>query len=979
MPQVHRFGLLEVRPTERQVLRAGQPVALDSRAFDLLWRLVEHRDRVVPRAELLNLPGGASDEDALVLQISALRRALGSLAIATVEDRGYRFTLAAGDADHEPAAASPPVFTYLFTDIEDSTRLWEQQAVAMRPVLAEHDAQCRQVVARHDGIVIKTTGDGVHAAFTEARAALAAAIELQGALSSLTVADGQPLRVRMGLHAGSDEHRDGDFFGPAVNRAVRVMDAAHGGQILLSHAVVVQIGDALPPQTQVRELGLVRLRDLASSERIFQVEHPELRREFPALRSLEVTPNNLPQQLNSFVGRKHEMAEVAELLSQQRLVTLLAMGGIGKSRLAVQLGAHLLDSFPDGVWLIELASVTDPSAVPQALASVIGVREEPGASLTETLLRYLGERQLLVLLDNCEHLVDACAQLTKTLLQGTTGVKVLATSRDPLNIAGEMSYPLRPLAIPAAGEARPDELMRHESVRLFFERAQAVQPLFRLEGENAAPVAEICSRLDGIPLALELAAARVRVLTPQAIAGRLDQRFKLLVAGDRTVLPRQRTLRALIDWSYDLLTPRERTLFARLSVFAGGCTLEAAEAVGGGGEIEAGEVLDLLTSLVDKSLVTIDVESGRYRMLDTVRHYAAERLASTDDERATRERHLAYFAAIVEQARPQLFGAEQARFLALLDAERENTLSAHAWCEFSPKGAALDLQLVFCLSPYWANRGLLVMGLRMAQEALGRPGAEARNLARCRGLSDAGLICYYLGRYEEARDLLDESLSIASEFGHEARLVVVLQSLSVVEFALGESQQAIVHGEEAVKLVRATDVRNLPPALSNLALFHRAQGAYAAALQLYDEALAVARTCGNHEVTAIVLLNQAMTLIAQDRGDAAKPLLEEALAIEGTTGSLVVGQSLMEVCSGLAAARGDWDICALLYGAAEAQAARSGFRRDPADAKFLTGAIRRSREASDLSGPAEKEGRAMSYKDALRVVRSYLLLPAVVD
>ncbi|MFN8737605.1 MAG: adenylate/guanylate cyclase domain-containing protein, partial [Betaproteobacteria bacterium] len=335
MPQALRFGLLEIRPAERQLLRAGQPVALDSRAFDLLWRLVEHRDRVVPRSELLNLPGAAGDEDALVLQISALRRALGSLAIATVEDRGYRFTLAAGDADVEPAAASPPVFIYLFTDIEGSTRLWEQQAVAMRPVLAEHDAQCRQVVARHDGIVIKTTGDGVHAAFTEAGAALAAAIELQGALSSLTVADGQPLRVRMGLHAGSDEHRDGDFFGPAVNRAVRVMDAAHGGQILLSHAVVVQIGDALPPQTQVRELGLVRLRDLASSERIFQVEHPELRREFPALRSLEVTPNNLPQQLNSFVGRKHEMPEVAAQLSQQRLDTLLAMGGIGKSRLAV--------------------------------------------------------------------------------------------------------------------------------------------------------------------------------------------------------------------------------------------------------------------------------------------------------------------------------------------------------------------------------------------------------------------------------------------------------------------------------------------------------------------------------------------------------------------------------------------------------------------------------------------------------------------
>jgi len=450
--------------------------------------------------------------------------------------------------------------TFVFTDIEGSTRLWEREPEAMRSALAQHDAICRDAVGAWRGRIVKTTGDGIHAVFGEPLDALQAVLEMQLELARAPVA-GIELKVRAGLHLGPAERRDGDYYGPALNRAARIMAAAHGGQVLLSQTVADAVRARLPAPCALLDLGTARLRDLDAPEHLQQLLHPALRAAFPPLRALARTPSNLPQALNRFVGRERELAEARELLARSRLLTLLGMGGMGKSRLSLQLAATLLDEYPDGVWLVELAPLVDGARVPQVLAGVLGLAEERGRSLTETLLHWVRERRLLIVLDNCEHVLHACAELAKQLLQAAAGVRVLASSRDTLKIAGETVYPVPALSVPAPsdvdGRTSPAALLRHEGVQLFVERARAVQPAFALEAGNVAAVAAVCRTLDGIPLALELAAARVRTLSVQAISRRLVDRFALLKTDDRTVLPRQRTLRALIDWSHELLRSRE--------------------------------------------------------------------------------------------------------------------------------------------------------------------------------------------------------------------------------------------------------------------------------------------------------------------------------------------------------------------------------------------------------------------------------------
>lgn len=869
---------------------------------------------------------------------------------------------------------SEDAVTYLFSDVEGSTRLWECEPERIGPALARHDRLARQCVERHGGRVVKTTGDGMHAAFADPAGALAAALEIQLAVG--LPADGHlPLALRCGLHVGADQRRDGDFYGPAVNRAARVTHAAHGGQTLVTAAVAERVGGRLPPEASLLDLGLVRLRDLTQPQRLYQLVHPRLRREFPALRSLASTPNNLAQQLNSFVGRERELAEVKRLLRAHRLVTLLAMGGIGKSRLSVQLGAEVLDDYPDGVWLVELAPLAGDGAVAQAIASVLAVKEEGGGAIGDALLRFVRERRLLLILDNCEHLLDSCADLAKRLLQAAPGLTVLATTRDALQVAGEYCYHLPALSVPDARVgADPDALARHEAVRLFVDRAGAAQPAFRLTSANADAVAAICQQLDGIPLALELAAARTRALPVEAIAARLSDRFRLLTTQDRTVLPRQRTLRALIDWSYDLLSAPERLLFERLSVFAGGWTLEAAEAIGAGGAIDRAEVVDLLARLVEKSLVAIDVESGRYRMLDTVRHYAAERLACSGEEPATRERHLEHYAALVDAARPHLLGPDQGRWMAKLDQDWDNILAAHAACEFSPTGAEHDLMLVAALKFYWLNRGLLGLGLRITIEALARPGAERHRAARCRGLTDAGQICYFMGRYGQARDYLSESLECARAIDQPQRLLAALHTLSMVEAALGATASGLRHGDEAVTLARALgNRRSYAGVINTRGQLLRIEGDLRGARAQYEEAVAVALELGDHEVHAVALLNLAM--VAIDGGDEreATRLLGEVLAIVDRTGSRSSGQSLLDVCAALAALRHDWAAAARFFGAAEALAERTALRRDPADQRFVERRLAPARAALGAAhGDYDACGRALDYEAAIAAARAFL-------
>jgi predicted ATPase/class 3 adenylate cyclase len=870
----------------------------------------------------------------------------------------------------------PAVTTYLFTDIEGSTRLWETEPDKMRPALARHDAIVRTCVEGNRGTVVKMSGDGVHAVFADPLDAVRATLELQRTLVELEPTERVALQVRCGMHAGVDERRDNDFFGSGVNRAARIMSVAHGGQVLLSQAVAALVGDRLPDGISLRDLGSVRLRDLANPERVYQVVHPQLRQDFPALRSLEARPNNLPQQVSSFVGRERELAEAKKHLSETRLLTLLGIGGLGKTRLSLQVAAEVLDDYPDGVWFVDLAPMTDERLVPQAVASVLGVKEEAGRPVLEALVKYVSDRKLLLILDNCEHLLRACAKLSVQLLQSGPHLKILASSREHLHVKGEATYPVPPLSVPDPNaKITLEALTQFEAVRLFVERARAKQPGFQVTPTNAKTVADICQRLDGIPLAIELASAHVRALSVEEIAARLSDRFGLLTRGDRTALPRQQTLRASIDWSYDLLTDHERALLRCLSVFAGGWTLEAAEAIGTDRDVEKTDVLDLLTNLVDKSLVTLEAEDGRYRLLETVRQYAQQRLDESGNRNQACARHLMFYLTFAEKARPKLFGPDQGKWLKRLDLERENLLSAHVWCNSAEAGAKLGLKLVNFVMPYWFNRGLLGLGHRITVEAISRADAKERGLERCCGLFDAGQLCCFMGRYAEAQGYLEESLSIARELGDNGRIAMTLQPLGLACLGKADMITARKHLEEALELARKLgDKRELAGALNGLAQLHRVNGALDLCEPMYEQVLALARELDDRENIAISLLNLAMVAIARQSPKRARDILLDVIAIAEEIGSMRAGQSVLEVCAGLAVMRQEWEQAARLFGVAEAQTETTGIRRDPGDEAFLTPLIAEARKALDDGGfsAAETSGRAMSYHEAMMMAHNWL-------
>lgn len=869
---------------------------------------------------------------------------------------------------------NPAVTTFLFTDIEGSTRLWEEQPEQMRLALARHDVLARRAVESAHGMVVKTTGDGVHAAFGDPLDALVAVIELQRALAA-DASLGLALRVRCGLHVGVVERRDNDFFGSAVNRAARIMSVAHGGQVLLSQALATLVRDRLPSTTALRDLGLARLRDLAQPERIYQLVHPSLREAFPALRSLEAIPNNLPQQVTSFIGRERELGDVRELLRRARLVTVVGTGGLGKTRLSLQVAADALDDFPDGVWLVELAPLADPRLVPQTVASILGVKEEAGRSATESLVRHCSDRGLLLIFDNCEHLINACAELAAALLQSVPALKILASSRERLNIPGEATYSLPPFVAPDPRVKRTiAELAHSDAARLFIDRAIAVQPSFRVSESNAACIAEICHRLDGIPLAIELAAARVRAIGIETIAARLNDRFRLLTGGDRSALPRQRTLSALIDWSHELLSEPERVLFRRLAVFAGGFTLEAAEAVAADDVLAEADVLDVLARLVEKSLVVLDVGGARYHMLETVREYAAARMATAGDTRGVRNRHLLHYVELVERASPRFFGSEQGQWLARIDSERENLLAAHAWCADADDGVDFGLRLV-ALKFYWINRGLPGLGYRLGVEALARTRSGEASVLRCRALYSTGQMACYMGRYREGQVYLEESLAIARALGDLERVAAALQPLGMACLGQGNVAAARLHIEEALELAQKLgSAHDVASALNAMAQIHRMQDEVDAAVPLYEQVLQLARQTDDRETLAIGLLNLAMATIASHDDDRVAPMLLEALGIADEIGSKPTFQSVLEVSAGLAASRSDWQRAARIFGAAEAHADSTGLHRDPADEAFLRPLIAQSAEILGAApfATAEAAGRGLGYDDAMREVRGWL-------
>ena len=838
----------------------------------------------------------------------------------------------------------------------------------MQQAITAHDDVSRQLVREHGGEVVKMTGDGVHAVFSHPVDALRAAVALQIALADAAATGGIELRVRCGLHAGSDSRRGHDFYGTTVNRAARVMSAAHGGQILVSNAVAELVRSSLPDDFALHEIGAVRLRDLAQPEIVSQVLHPRLRRDFPALRSLASTPHNLPQSLTSFVGRDRELADVHALLSSTRLLTLLGIGGLGKSRLSLELAREVLDEYVDGVWFVELAPLADPQLVPQAVAQALGVKEDAGQSALQALQMFVRERRLLLVLDNCEHLAQACAELTRALLEAGAGVAILATSRERLNIRGECTYQLPPLAIPARDQAvDPENLADYAAVQLFVDRAQAVRHGFTPTRENAASIADICQRLDGIPLALELAAARVGTMSVDAIASRLSDRFRLLRQGDRTALPRQQTLRALIDWSYDLLDDEERVLFQTLSVFAGGFTLDAAEAVGGTATEE--DVTEVLSRLVDKSLVVHDASVDRYAMLETVRQYAEGLLNVEGHRYAARARHLEHYVAVAEAARAELTGAAQGAALIRLDSELENILAAHRHCDEVDGGAALDLRLVSSLMLYWIHRGKYELGRRVTVEALARPAAQAPDLDRCRALFRAGQLALLSGGYDEAVRDLRESLEIARTLGVPAAASAVLAPLAVAAIRQGRRDTAREYLAESRALAeKLDDTRNLAVALNETGQLDRLEGNLASAQANFQAALALAHELNDRESVAAALLNLAMVELSSHAPASAARILGEVLASVDEAGSRHTAQALLDVAAVLAATRLQWESAARLFLAARSLAAEIGLRVHPADEAFLAPVLRETREHVGAAAWQGAVARPAEVADALREV-----------
>jgi predicted ATPase/class 3 adenylate cyclase/Tfp pilus assembly protein PilF len=911
---------------------------------------------------------------------------------------------------------SPPTgtLTFLFTDIEGSTRLWEHDAQAMQAALSRHDELLRRAIQERGGYVFKTVGDAFCAVFPTAPDALEAALEIQRRLLSSEWERIGTFRVRMALHTGAAEERDGDYFGPPVNRVARLLSAAHGGQVLLSLSTQELVRDQLPTGTSLRDLGEYRLKDLFRPERVFQLSAPELPSEFPPLRTLEAYRNNLPLQPTPLIGREKEVAEVRDLLrgKAMRLLTLTGPGGTGKTRLALQAAADLLEDFPDGTFLAPLATLTEAQLFFSAVAETLGVRETGEQPLKDTVKDYLGHRRLLLVLDNFEQVLKAAPAVSE-LLGGAPGLKVLATSRAPLGLYGEHVYPVPPLALPDLERPPPlERLTQYEAVRLFVERAQAVRPDFSITNESAPAVAEICVRLDGLPLAIELAAARIKMLPPKAMLQRLSSRLKLLTGGARDLPERQRTLRATIEWSHALLDQGEQVLFGRLAVFSGGRTIEAIEAVCDAEDDLPVDAFDGISSLLDKSLLRQEEGPNgepRFVMLETVHEFAREQLQESAEAERIKRLHAQYFLTLAEEANPELKGANQLEWLERLEAENDNMRAALSWASQRDE-AGVAMRLGGALWRFWSVRGYYSEGRRWLEAALaidGRVSPEVRAMAlaglgtltleqgdldrgkqaceeglqllehEARGEAGEAKLCLlvFFGwvtlqreDYGRATRLFEESLALSRKMGDTWWIAGSLLQLALVTSFLGDSERATELYEESMDLFREQGDKNgLASCLNDLAMVVYSQGDLVRAAKLTEEAVALLRELGARGSVALVLCNLGwITLLQDDLGKAAD-LYGESLSLAWDAGLNPLVEHTLEGFACLAGARGATDRAARLWGAAQTLHETKGIPRDPdflseADARI---SVVRSGMNEEAWEEAWRKGRAMTLDEAV--------------
>jgi predicted ATPase/class 3 adenylate cyclase len=771
--------------------------------------------------------------------------------------------------------------TFLFTDIEGSTRLLQEIGDRFQAVQDEQAGIVRRAIDDAGGVVVRIDGDAFFAAFPSPVKAVEAAVTAQRGLAAHHWSHGAPLRVRMGLHTGDGVLGGGDYVGIDVNRAARIADAAHGGQVLVSGATRGLVEDALPEGVSLRDLGAYRLKDIAHPQHLHDVLIEGLPSDHPPLRSVGGRPNNLPAQLTSFVGRTGEIAEVRTLLAGTRLLTLTGAGGAGKTRLALQVAAEVLTEYGDGVFLVDLSSVTDPALVPSAVARALGVSEVAGRPILEAVKDYLRDKEALLVVDNFERVAEA-APAIEELLSATPGVKVLATSRMVLSLRGEQEYVVPPLE-PPDPERVPDlpTLGRYDAVRLFTERAAAVDPRFRLTEDNAPAVAEITARLDGLPLAIELAATRAKVLTPEQMLPRLRSGLSLLISGGRTLPERHRTLSAAISWSHDLLDPAERRLFARLSVFAGGWTLESAEAVCRPSE-SGMDALEGLTALVDMSLVrrteTPEAQS-RFSMLETIREFGQEQLQPGGELDAVRRRHAEHFLDLAVEAESHLIAEDQGEWLDRCDLEHPNIRAALRWAIESGEADRAQ-QSAGALWRFWHQRGHLSEGRRWLEEVLAIPSGLGRTAARAKALTGAGGIAWWEIDGEAARSFYDEALAIERDLGDPGRIAEALYNEAFAVLAGGDAEGAARLLDESLDLFgRVDDELGVARVLALLVIRDARAGDWDAVSVKLQEATAISRRLGGPYDLANALVWLAIAYGRLGRPGDARAAALEALAL----------------------------------------------------------------------------------------------------
>jgi predicted ATPase/class 3 adenylate cyclase len=814
-------------------------------------------------------------------------------------------------------SASLPVgtVTFLLTDVVSSTRLWESYPEPMREAMARHDALIEDAVSTHGGILVRPRGEGDSrfAVFARATDGVAAACAIQRALHAETWTLPEPVAVRLAVHTGEADLRGGDYYGSAVNRCARLRDITHGGQALISSITASLARERLPAGMSLRSVGRHRLRDLAEADELFQIVHPELPAEFPPLVSPNVTPHNLPVQLTSFVGREHELAELRTLLlrTDVHLLTLTGTAGTGKTRLAQQLAEDLLPEFPRGVFFVPLASLHDPRLFLSTVGEAIGVRDVPGQPLLVTIVDALQAHGVLLVLDNFEHVMSE-ARVIGELLSTCASLKVLVTSREVLHLAGEHVFALSAMAVPDPDDRLSSErIAEYDAVQLFTERARAARPAFSLTPLNAPTIAAICSQLDGLPLAIELAAARIQLLPPDALLTRLRQPFEqgqMLLAGGGSDRPeRHQTLRNAIDWSFGLLKPWEQQLFRQLAVFSGGFTLHAAEAICDADADLRPHVLEGIASLIDKSLLqpTEDLTfEARYQMLHTIREYGLMQLEAGGDPDSIHARLAAFLVELAELAEPELTGPRQVEWLNRLESEHDNLRAALQWCG-DQHDVKLSLRLASALWRFWSTRGYVREGLRWLEAAVEDPNA-CSTLLLAKALNGAANLAREQGDYRVAERLHTRSLEIAREHDDRRATAEALNNLGLIALYQGRGELAQRYCQEGLTLFRENgDQGGIAAALNNLGNVARERGDSDMAEHLHDESLAVRRALGDKRGVALSLNNLANIVL--NKGDywRAAALHQESLELRRELGDRAGVATSLNNLGNVARAQGD--------------------------------------------------------------------------